>query len=117
MGLLLGPFGAAIQLWALAVFASSVFSLPLHATIVVIGCVVVFYSTTGGKWAVMATDFVQGIIMIPITLLLCYLALVKIGGFGPLFSYFSEPAFAQDFRFVKDPASFRTTNLPCNGSS
>ena len=106
VGLVLGPFGAAIQLWALAVFASSVFSLPLHTTIVVIGFVVVFYSTTGGKWAVMATDFVQGIIMIPITILLCYLALVKIGGLGSLISYFSEPAFAHDFQFVKDPGQF-----------
>jgi len=106
VGLVLGPFGAAIQLWALAVFASSVFSLPLHATIIAIGGVVVFYSTTGGKWAVMATDFVQGMIMIPITLLLCYLALVKIGGIGSFLGYFTDPAFANDFKFVKDSGQF-----------
>lgn len=46
---LLAPMGAAIQLWALGVFASSAFDLPLGGTIVVMGAIVVFYSTTGGK--------------------------------------------------------------------
>ena len=106
VGLILGPFGAAIQLWALSVFASSVFSLPLQGTIAVIGAVVIFYSTTGGRWAVMTTDFVQGIILIPITLLLCWLALVKVGGLGDFFGYFSDPRFASDFTFVKEAGQF-----------
>jgi len=104
--LFLAPVLSAIQLWALSVFASSVFNLPLQWTIVGIGCVVVFYSTSGGKWAVMATDFVQSLIMIPITILIAVLAIHHIGGFGEFFSYFSDPRFASDFKFVKEPGQF-----------
>lgn len=106
MGVILAPIAAAIQLWALAIFASSVFSFPLIPTIVVIGCIVIFYSTTGGKWAVMATDFVQSLIMFSITILVAVLALIKIGGIGEFFSYFSDPKFADDFKFVKEPGQF-----------
>ena len=105
-GVFLGPIGAAIQLWALAVFASSVFGFPLIPTIITIGCIVIFYSTTGGKWAVMATDFVQGMILFSITILVAVLALIKIGGLGEFFSYFSDPRFSNDFKFVKEPGQF-----------
>lgn len=103
---LMGPLGASIQLWALAMFASAVFGFPLTTTIVVIGCVVVVYSTVGGRWAVMATDFVQGIIMMVITTVVAILAWQHIGGLGNFFSYFSDPRFADDFRLVKEPGQF-----------
>lgn len=102
----INPFAAAIQLWALAVFANSIFGFPLMTSIIVIGFIVIFYSTTGGKWAVMATDFMQSLIMISITLLVAVLAIVKIGGFGEFFSYFSNPEFAPDFTFVKDSGAY-----------
>jgi len=104
----LSPFAAAIQLWALAVFANSIFGFPLQGSIIVIGLIVIFYSTTGGKWAVMATDFMQSLIMISITLLVAVLAIIKIGGFGEFFSFFSQPEFARDFAFVKEPGAFPT---------
>mgnify|MGYP000703917699 CR=1 FL=1 len=100
------PVFAAVQLWALAVFASSVLGLPLGGTIVVIGLIVVFYSTTGGRWAVMATDFVQSLILFAITVVVAFLSLQKIGGFGPFFDYFTDPRFAEDFRFIKEPGQF-----------
>ncbi len=34
------------------------------------------------------------------------LALHKIGGFEAFFSYFHDPRFAEDFKFVKDPGQF-----------
>lgn len=104
--IVLNPIAAAIQLWALAVFANSIFGFPLPACIMVIGLIVVFYSTTGGKWAVMATDFMQSLIMFSITILVAVLAIVKIGGLGEFFSYFSRPEFAADFSFVKSPEAF-----------
>lgn len=105
-GLMLAPLGAAIQLWALAMFTSAVFGFPLTSTIIVIGSVVVAYSTVGGKWAVMATDFVQGMVMMVITAIMAFLALKHIGGIGEFFSNFSDPRFAEDFRFVKEPGQF-----------
>ncbi len=102
-GVLIQPFAAGIQLWALSVFASGAFGLPVELCIFVIGTVVVFYSTTGGKWAVMATDFVQSLILLSITILVAALCYIKIGGLAEFLSYFSEPKFADDFQFVKEP--------------
>ncbi|MBS14940.1 MAG: hypothetical protein CME19_25545 [Gemmatimonadetes bacterium] len=106
IGVVMAPIAGSIQLWALAGFASSTFGFPLKTTIVVIGAIVVLYSTTGGKWAVMATDFVQGLIMMVITVVIAVLALDHIGGVGSFLSYFSDPQFADDFQFVKDSGQF-----------
>jgi len=106
LGVVMAPISGSIQLWALAGFASSTFGFPLKTTIVVIGAIVVVYSTTGGKWAVMATDFVQGLIMMVITIVLAVLALVEIGGFESLFAYFSDVRFAHDYIFVKEAGQF-----------
>jgi len=111
VGIIMSPIAGSIQLWALAGFASSTFGFPLKTTIVVIGAIVVLYSTTGGKWAVMATDFVQGLIMTVITIVVAVLALKEIGGIGSFFSYFSDPRFAEDFKFVKDPGQFPTNKF------
>lgn len=105
-GILLQPFGAAIQLWALSVFASAVFGFPLTGTIVVIGLIVVFYSTTGGRWAVMATDFIQSLVLISITILVAVLALIKVGGIDGFFQHFSDPGIREDFAFVKEAGQF-----------
>lgn len=106
IGVLMAPIGGSIQLWALAGFASSTFGFPLKTTIIVIGLIVILYSTTGGKWAVMATDFVQGLIMMVITIVVAALALHEIGGLGAFFSYFSDPKFSESYKFVKDPGQF-----------
>jgi solute:Na+ symporter, SSS family len=102
----LAPIAAAIQLWALAVFASAVFSLPLVPTIIVIGLVVTFYSTSGGRWGVMATDFLQSLVLIPITLVLAAYSLYHIGGVGGLLALFDDPAIAADYQFVKEAGQF-----------
>ncbi|MCU0792448.1 MAG: hypothetical protein MUE42_06270 [Opitutaceae bacterium] len=106
-GLLLGPLTSAIQLWALSVFAADFFQVPLSACIVVIGAVVVIYSTTGGRWAVAATDFVQGVLLFAVTLLVAVLAIRHIGGVGAFLSYFSDPRFADDFALVKESDQFK----------
>ncbi|MGE9296827.1 MAG: sodium:solute symporter family protein [Puniceicoccales bacterium] len=106
VALLIQPIGAATQLYALAIFASSILGLPTPWVIVVLGLIVLFYSTTGGRWAVMATDFVQGLILFALTILVFFLALHKVGGFGAFFGYFSDPRFADDFKWVKEPGQF-----------
>jgi Na+/proline symporter len=105
-GLVIGPISASIQLWALAVFCSSVFGFSIPLIIVGIGSVVLFYSTSGGRWAVMATDFLQSLILIPITLLVAYLCLQEIGGPVEFLRYYSSEDLARDFSLVKEEGQF-----------
>lgn len=105
-GMIIGPITAAIQLYALSLFASTVLDLPLIPILVTIGIIVTFYSTSGGKWAVMATDFVQAMVMLSITILVCFLSLRAIGGFSGFFSYFSDPRFMDDYAFFKEAGAF-----------
>ena len=104
--ILVGPLHSAVFLWALSVFCSSVFGFPLLGTILVLGFVVLFYSCTGGRWAVMATDFLQGIVLVPITILIAVLCLVEIGGIGSFFEHMGKPEFASDFKFVNGEGEF-----------
>lgn len=71
---------AAIHLYSLALFSASVFGLPLHGLIEILGVAVAVYSAVGGSWAVMATDFLHGLILVPITITLTVLALAKFHG-------------------------------------
>lgn len=100
------PVGAAIQLWALAVFASAVFGFPLIGSILVIGAVVTIYSTAGGRWGVMATDFLQSLILIPITLLLAGFSWYHVGGWIGIVEIFSMEGIRDDYRFIKEPGAF-----------
>lgn len=105
-GLLIGPIGAAIQLYALSLFASTVLNLPLIPILVVVGLIVTVYSTTGGRWAVMATDFVQAMVLLSITALVFFLSMRAVGGVSGFFGYFGDPRFADDFRFIKEAGAF-----------
>lgn len=84
LGSFVGVFGAAITLYGLAVFTAAVFGMNIKIVIIALGAVVLFYSCTSGNWAVMATDFIQAIILFPLTLLIAILALVEIGGVSGL---------------------------------
>lgn len=106
VGLMLTPLGSAIQLWALAVFVSSVFGLPLETMIVLSGAVVLIYSVSGGQWAVMANDVLQGVVLYGITILVGLLALKEIGGLSGFVAHFSELAGSGAFAFVKPEGSF-----------
>lgn len=99
---IMGPLFSAVQLYALAVFCGAVFGLPVVPTILVIGGVVILYSTSGGRWAVMATDFFQSLILFPLAILVAVLCLYKIGGIGAFFAHFSDPAVSQDYQFINE---------------
>ncbi|WP_338167032.1 sodium:solute symporter family transporter [Vibrio sp. 10N] len=75
---------ASIWINALAVFTSAVIGLPLELTIVVAGSVVLFMSLVGGSWAVIASDFMQMIILTTMTLVTGAVAIWKSGGLTPL---------------------------------
>lgn len=106
VGVLLYPIAAAVMLLGLAIFLSSIFGYAVAPTILVIGIVVITYSSSGGKWAVMATDFFQGLLLIPICVLVAVLALQQAGGLSGLWEHFHDPALARDFQLVKDPGQF-----------
>lgn len=98
LGMLTGVFGAAITLYGLAVFTSAMTGFDVRAIIVALGFVVVFYSFTSGSWAVMATDFIQAIVLFPVTLLITFLALYKVGGLGGLETKIAEMGLTNHFR-------------------
>jgi len=82
VGLPLGLMQAGIWLNSLGVFFSAVFGGDLMTTIVATGVVVLIMALIGGSWAVIASDFIQVLILMPVCIALCVLALIKIGGFG-----------------------------------
>lgn len=71
---------AGIWLYGLAIFCTPVFGLDLRVTILVCGFVVVFLAAAGGSWAVVAGDFIQALVLVPITLVAAYTSLHYIGG-------------------------------------
>ncbi|HVU32722.1 MAG TPA: hypothetical protein VHE61_04760 [Opitutaceae bacterium] len=92
------PFGvlqAGVWLYALAVFFSAVFGLDLALTIVVTGLVVLAIAVLGGSWAVLASDFVQVLVLMPVCLTVTVLALAKVGGVGAFIT--NVPAQHLDF--------------------
>ncbi len=107
----IGALTGAVPLWALASFCSGVFAIPQDTLIVVLGTVVTLYAIKGGKWAVMGNDFVQSLIIYPITILLAILALREVGGVSALIENFSRPDLAADFSFVKEPGQFPGDNF------
>ena len=98
------PFGllqAGLWLNSLGVFFGAIFGLDVGVTITVTGVVVLVMAMLGGSWAVLASDFIQVLILMPVCLAVTVLAIVKIGGpaaflaqaparhldFGQVFSY------------------------------
>lgn len=81
----MGMLYAAIWLNGLAVFLTAAFGLPMHWTIILTGLVTLFMSLIGGSWTSTASDFVQMLLLMPVTIVAAVLALMKIGGFRPFF--------------------------------
>lgn len=105
---------SSIMVWGVATFCSSIFSIPIEATIVGIGLVTVAYSTMGGRWGVLATDFIQSLILFPITILVAFLCLREIGGFNGLFEAMRQPEVARDLTLFKAPDTFESGKYALN---
>ena len=71
---------AGIWLNALGVFASAAFSTDISSTIIVAGLTVVFVSVLSGAWGVVASDFMQTLVVAVISIACAVVALVKVGG-------------------------------------
>jgi len=77
-----GVLYAAIWLSGLAVFISAAFNMDLYLTVIVTGSVVLIMAVIGGSWAVAAGDFIQTLVLMPITLVTAFLAIAQVGGWS-----------------------------------
>ncbi|MGJ8562765.1 MAG: sodium:solute symporter family transporter [Alphaproteobacteria bacterium] len=71
---------AGVWLNALGIFSSAVFESNINMTIIVIGLAVVFVSVLAGAWGVVASDFVQTLVVAIVSVACAVVALVKVGG-------------------------------------
>ena len=94
---------ASLTLYGLAIFSSVVFGYDIFTIIVVLGAIALVYSLIGGSWAVMATDFVQATVLLPLTLLVALLSLQAIGGVGGLFGAIESAGLTQRFTMFNEP--------------
>ncbi len=97
---------SAMALYGLGIFCSAVFGYDINYVIVACGIVVLFYSATGGRWAVMATDFLQGLILVPLTLIVAYLCLDALGGIDNLFIKIEEQGLTEEYGMVNSATLF-----------
>ena len=98
-----GVLGAAMQLYALAIFCSAVFGFNVVALILVLGVAVLLCATSGGSWAVAASDFLQGVILIPIGVLLAWLCLDRLGGISGMLQAIEAKGLADEYRILALP--------------
>ncbi len=89
----MGTIYAGIWLNALGLFFSAVFGFDVNATIIVTGIVVLLISLFGGAWAVSASDFIQVIVLMLITVVATVFTLVRIGGVSELITQFPADSF------------------------
>jgi len=75
-----------MMLNAVGIFMSAVFGVDLTMTLVVLGALVTFVSLLGGSYAVAASDFVQMLLVVTVTLVVSVMALAQpgIGGVSGL---------------------------------
>ncbi|WP_309380830.1 sodium:solute symporter family transporter [Cerasicoccus frondis] len=97
---MLQVLGSGLTLYGLAIFCAAFFGFPVAGTICFVGLIVVFYSVSGGSWAVMATDYLQSVLLMAVTLLVGILCLVYFGGVGGFFDAIESSGLQKDFQFV-----------------
>lgn len=82
----LGTIYAGIWLNALGLFFAAVFNFDVNLTIMFTGCAVLLVSLFGGAWAVSASDFIQVIVLMLITIVATVFTLGKVGGLEGFFA-------------------------------
>ncbi|MFT2091022.1 sodium:solute symporter family transporter [Paraglaciecola sp. 2405UD69-4] len=71
---------AGIWLNALGVFTSAVFEADINITIIATGLAVLFISVLSGAWGVVASDFVQTLVVAVVSIACAIVALIMVGG-------------------------------------
>ena len=92
---------AGIWLNGLAIIASGIFGFDMTWTILLTGLVVLVMSVTGGSWAVIASDFMQMVVIMAVTVTCFVVAMVKSGGIGNIVEAFPHDfVIGQNLNFV-----------------
>ena len=97
---------SAMALYGLGIFCSAVFGYNIYQVIILSGIIVLFYSAMGGRWAVMATDFLQGLILIPLTLIIAWLCIAELGGVGGMFEKIDAQGLSSEFSMINNATLF-----------
>ncbi|MEZ8824754.1 transporter [Vibrio amylolyticus] len=84
---------AGIWLNGLAIIASGIFGFDMTTTIVLTGLVVLVMSVTGGSWAVIASDFMQMVIIMAVTVTCAIVAVYHGGGVTNIVNNFPTDSF------------------------
>ena len=82
------PFGfihGGVWLYSLCIIVSTLFGLDLNTTIIAVGLSVLVMTLLGGSWAVVASDFIQLLIMLPMAIVLAIFSIVEVGGVTSFF--------------------------------
>ncbi|NIZ46506.1 hypothetical protein PVA44_05600 [Entomospira nematocerorum] len=77
-------------LWlnGLAIFIAAILGWEISTVIWVVGLSVTAISVMSGTWGIVASDFIQGLIVVLVSLFMAVVALVKIGGVGNMVEQF-----------------------------
>jgi len=92
---------AGLQLWSVAIFTRGIFGFDVETTIILVGAIMTIYAFVGGSWAIMAADFVQGLILFSLTILIAVLCLIKVGGIDGLFGLIRSEHLSHQFAAIK----------------
>ena len=84
---------AGIWLNGLAIIASGIFGFDMTTTIILTGLVVLVMSVTGGSWAVIASDFMQMVIIMAVTVTCAVVAIYHGGGVTNIVENFPTDSF------------------------
>ncbi|MEP5566480.1 MAG: transporter [Halioglobus sp.] len=79
---------AGIGLNGLAIVTSTIFDFGMETTIIATGMVVIIMSVTGGAWAVIASDFMQMIVIMAVTISCAAVGIYHAGGITPIITNF-----------------------------
>lgn len=77
------PFGVihgGVLLYSLAIIIATLFGIDMTTTILLVGGTVLVVSLLGGSWAVIAGDFIQLMVMVPMAIVLAILSVAEVGG-------------------------------------
>ncbi len=97
---------SALHLSALAIFTAAAFGLNVRDVIIIVGIVLLVNAVAGGSWAVLSTDFIQMLVLMPLTVLIATLCIIKVGGPSEFFSLIQSKGLNDQFAIVKPQGAF-----------
>jgi Na+/proline symporter len=68
-------FFSGVGINSIGVFISAVFHIPVNSSLIILGSTVTIVALVGGAWAILASDFVQMLLVMTITIVTSFLAL------------------------------------------